>query len=595
MKGHISHVVPPEFYLEPNTYKDPFLEAIKSKDVDTVKSMLLAGTADVNKATKDGFTPIYFAIAYRAFSIAKVLLEHGADPNHTFHIGGITPLFLAVNTDDAEMFKILAEGGGDIFAVDDFGNNVAHYCAFKGSIPRDLFQYLYERGFDFTVGNADNANIIAIAAYSHICKQSVRMRNSDAFIKFVTLAKDYVELNTDINDCPLFSLQKLGLWTPDMKEDYSDAVTGRLNNLGSFITLASALRQLQLSNDTVSALVKLGMRIPASDEELLLSLIVPSGQTRAVANFIAAGGDPFTPLVHGYSSVALAAACGKHELLDALCLLCDNLAEKRGLILDDAFDSAVQYLHRHHEMTPLLAAFASEDNVLKLFDVLSHYGYDLSRRYDKDLKGLTPLAYAITSANWVAMSCLLELGANPDVRVPVASVIELLREEEDNTEEMMVPLRHLALGGDIYPLELALVMAADEEDIAPMLLNAGSRWRKDVRGQDIVSFIDQYAPESSRIVRLASEFNKQYIEKSFFERLKKDVERSEHIFKAPPSTPSPPKRDFSTTRVTATSPAVASVVGRSGLQVITRRVGYAPVVQPTTSALVRAARLAKFL
>jgi ankyrin repeat protein len=62
------------------------LFASRQNDLESVKA-LLAGGADINKGAADGTSPLLIAIINEHYTLAKYLLDHGADPNQADNKG----------------------------------------------------------------------------------------------------------------------------------------------------------------------------------------------------------------------------------------------------------------------------------------------------------------------------------------------------------------------------------------------------------------------------------------------------------------------------------------------------------------------------
>jgi ankyrin repeat protein len=83
---------------------------VTSEMLETLK-MLLAAGADVNRAGPSHQTPLMLACEYGEPETARILLDHGANPNPKAPPGDITPLMLAKRDGDASMEKLLKAHG----------------------------------------------------------------------------------------------------------------------------------------------------------------------------------------------------------------------------------------------------------------------------------------------------------------------------------------------------------------------------------------------------------------------------------------------------------------------------------------------------
>ena len=89
-----------------------------------VLAFLKADPALVHAGSKkDGSTPLHVAAAYGQVTVAKLLLERGAEVDARSEIGGATPLHQAASWGRAEMVRWLAGQGADLSARDTEHNS----------------------------------------------------------------------------------------------------------------------------------------------------------------------------------------------------------------------------------------------------------------------------------------------------------------------------------------------------------------------------------------------------------------------------------------------------------------------------------------
>jgi uncharacterized protein len=134
--------------------------AAREGDAATVKVLVDAG-ADVNQATKYGWTPLLTATQNRNYKIAQ-LLEHGANPNIANN-GGWTPLYIATDNrnieggdypvrapdmDHLDFIKLLLNKGANVNARVCGVKSTAAQCQGDSTETRTIFtmQWLYEDG-----------------------------------------------------------------------------------------------------------------------------------------------------------------------------------------------------------------------------------------------------------------------------------------------------------------------------------------------------------------------------------------------------------------------------------------------------------------
>jgi len=111
----------------------------------------------------DKFYDIYNKSYVNCIDLAKVLLEHGADPNAKDE-WGVTPLHLAAYDGYRDLVKLLLDHGADPNAVDNFGSTPLHAALERGRhADADIVKLLLERGADPTIPDRYGRTPIDIA------------------------------------------------------------------------------------------------------------------------------------------------------------------------------------------------------------------------------------------------------------------------------------------------------------------------------------------------------------------------------------------------------------------------------------------------
>ncbi len=89
--------------------------------------------ANVNAAAENAqrVAPVHAAAAVRDIETMRLLLDHGADPNARQQLG-FTPLHEAANNGDLDMGKLLVARGADRHALNDDGKDAAAIAAERG-------------------------------------------------------------------------------------------------------------------------------------------------------------------------------------------------------------------------------------------------------------------------------------------------------------------------------------------------------------------------------------------------------------------------------------------------------------------------------
>lgn len=102
-----------------NRGRESLLHAVTRGDYAAVQRLIAKGV-DVNRADKDGVTPLMWAATYGHTDIAKALIAKGADVNARTPQGD-TALIFAVTSRYLPMVKLLIDHGADVNAADKTG------------------------------------------------------------------------------------------------------------------------------------------------------------------------------------------------------------------------------------------------------------------------------------------------------------------------------------------------------------------------------------------------------------------------------------------------------------------------------------------
>ena len=111
----------------------PVADAAMRGDADAVRSLVARGE-DVNQAQGDGMTALHWAARNRDASLARFLLEAGADVSAETRIGPYTPLHLAARAGAGEVTELLLGAGADPNAAtrSSGGARPLHFAAEAG-------------------------------------------------------------------------------------------------------------------------------------------------------------------------------------------------------------------------------------------------------------------------------------------------------------------------------------------------------------------------------------------------------------------------------------------------------------------------------
>jgi len=111
---------------------------------DVVAGLVEMG-ANVNAVSKNGFTPLVFAITKDDVASIKTLLKAGATPNVALPSGS-RPLIVAMSYHYTDAAMALLEGGADMNVRDRAGSSTLHMAAQAGDLT--VVKALLAKGFD---------------------------------------------------------------------------------------------------------------------------------------------------------------------------------------------------------------------------------------------------------------------------------------------------------------------------------------------------------------------------------------------------------------------------------------------------------------
>ena len=132
--------------------RTPLILAASKGHTDTVRDLLLEGSAYVNARDVLGWTPLQWSVFNKDAGLAKLLLSNGADPNSRNNVGW-TPIHQAAHNGDTEIVNALIESGVDVNARDDDGTTALHWAYFGGH--EAIATALVSEGADEFVGDND--------------------------------------------------------------------------------------------------------------------------------------------------------------------------------------------------------------------------------------------------------------------------------------------------------------------------------------------------------------------------------------------------------------------------------------------------------
>lgn len=121
-------------------------EAAAFGRVERLRALLAEDPERAQALGDDGFTPLHLAVFGRQEEAARVLLEHGADPNAlaTSDFAKVPPLGTAAFVRSAPLARLLLDHGADPNACGEGGFTALHTAAQNGD--EELERLLLERG-----------------------------------------------------------------------------------------------------------------------------------------------------------------------------------------------------------------------------------------------------------------------------------------------------------------------------------------------------------------------------------------------------------------------------------------------------------------
>ena len=101
----------------------------------SVAKVLIDNGADVNTKDNRDRTPLHYTVRYKDLSTTSLLIAKGADVNAQRN-NGETPLLIAADCHDMELLELIISNGADITAKDKKGHTVIDHCILEDWAPR---------------------------------------------------------------------------------------------------------------------------------------------------------------------------------------------------------------------------------------------------------------------------------------------------------------------------------------------------------------------------------------------------------------------------------------------------------------------------
>jgi len=140
-----------------------FAEACALGDDTRALALLDGDPSLLDRRTEDGFPPLGYAIFFRHPSLARALIERGADINAVAeNAQRVAPVHAAASVGDVETMRLLLDRGADPNARQQAGFVPLHAAAGNGDL--DMARLLIARGADRHARTDDGKDAAAIAA-----------------------------------------------------------------------------------------------------------------------------------------------------------------------------------------------------------------------------------------------------------------------------------------------------------------------------------------------------------------------------------------------------------------------------------------------
>jgi len=124
---------------------EPIVEAAKSGDLQTVKTILAKDPSKLNATDESKYTALHWACMRAHWDVAEFLIKKGADLNVVGGDGG-TQINWAVHHDNVEIIKLMVEKGAKLNHRNQWGMTELHTAIWRGCIH--VVEYLLDHGSD---------------------------------------------------------------------------------------------------------------------------------------------------------------------------------------------------------------------------------------------------------------------------------------------------------------------------------------------------------------------------------------------------------------------------------------------------------------
>lgn len=173
--------------------------------------LLISCQADIDPENLSGDTPLGLAALAGNEDTSKMLIDHGSDPNYVCADNGIGPLYIAIDTVETAVVKVLLESGADPNQKYRFGNTPLHLAAKNGS--EDILNLLIAAGADVNAKNDEKKTPLNLAMENYHKKVCTLLLDAGATMENISLyqkVKNYLSKKFLRNGIGEYKIIKLG-------------------------------------------------------------------------------------------------------------------------------------------------------------------------------------------------------------------------------------------------------------------------------------------------------------------------------------------------------------------------------------------------
>ncbi|MFH1196475.1 MAG: ankyrin repeat domain-containing protein [bacterium] len=240
-------------------------EAVKTGNLEQVKTIISSDSSQVNLPDGNGNTPIILAVQNGKINIAQILIQNKADLNLKNNYG-FTPLHIAADQNQIEIGKILVESGGDLNALSRYQTTPIFNAVEKGNLG--FVEMLIHKGADINFNSPifgcpihravyrDNPDILKLLV-SNFAQVEVVDPNGRTPLMLCGLLGRYEEAEVLLNNnAKINSVDQIGMNALHNSIRYGTDRSGKNNSF--------KLTELLLKNDADANSATLDGQTPAS-------------------------------------------------------------------------------------------------------------------------------------------------------------------------------------------------------------------------------------------------------------------------------------------------------------------------------------------